>query len=114
MKDKDEIVIEEEIEATGAGVLVLSKPIDVNGEKIKELKYNFDDMTARDKQQAGKLYKKSGNSINVQELDSNYHLYLFAAAVKKENESIDINDILRISAKDSAKAEELARNFFFL
>lgn len=105
---------EEKTIIEGVGTLVLTKPIDVNGEKINELKYNFDDMTARDKQRAGKAFKKSGGGVSVQELDADYHLYLFAAAVAKENASIDINDILRISAKDAAKAEALVRDFFFL
>ncbi|MNH37222.1 hypothetical protein D3C79_980980 [compost metagenome] len=50
----------------------------------------------------------------VQELDSDYHLYLFAAAVKKENPSIEAEDVLRMSAKDSVKAEALVRDFFFI
>lgn len=105
---------EEKTIIEGVGTLLLSKSIDINGEKVTELKYNFDDMTARDKQMAGKAFKKSGCGVSVQELDSDYHLFLFAAAVKKENSSIDINDILRIPAKDAAKAEALVRDFFFL
>jgi hypothetical protein len=105
---------EKETIIEGVGTLVLSKPIDINGEKTNELKYNFDDMTARDKQKAGLAFKKAGGGVSVQELDSDYHLYLFASAVAKENQSIDINDILRISAKDAAKAEALVRDFFFL
>lgn len=92
----------------------LSRPINVNGEEIKELEYNFEDMTARDKAEATKVYKKAGNVVQVAELDPDYHLYLFAAAVKKANPSIEIDDVLRISAKDSGKAEALARDFFFL
>lgn len=95
-------------------VLVLSKPVDINGVAINELKYDFEAMTAWDKQQASKEFKKAGNMISVQELDSDYHLYLFAAAVKKVDSEISIHDILRISARDSAKAEALVRDFFFL
>ncbi len=97
-----------------AEVLKLSKPININGEEVKELKYNFEDMTARDKAEATKAYKKDGNVVSVQELDPEYHLYLFAAAVKKENTSIETEDVLRISAKDSVRAEGLVRDFFFL
>lgn len=94
--------------------LKLAKPIDINGEKVSELTYNFEDMTAREKADATKAYKKDGNMVMVQELDSDYHLYLFAAAVKKENPSIEIEDVLRMNAKDSVKAEALARDFFFI
>lgn len=97
-----------------AEVLKLRKPIDINGEKVSELIYNFEDMTARDKAEATKVYKKGGNVVSVQELDPEYHLYLFAAAVRKENTSIEVEDVLRISAKDSVKAEGLVRDFFFL
>jgi hypothetical protein len=95
-------------------VFKLSKPIDINGEQVSELPYNFEDLTARDKAEATKAYKKAGNVVQVQELDPDYHLYLFAAAVKKENPSIEIEDVLRMSAKDAAKAEALVRDFFFI
>ena len=116
---KKEIAINEEgnevpVLEDGSGVFILRKPIKIDNEDVSSLKYNFDAMTARDKQKAGVAFKKSGGGVSVQELDSDYHLYLFAAAVAKENSSIDINDILRISAKDAAKAEALVRDFFFL
>lgn len=91
----------------------LSKPININGDSVSELSYNMEDMTARDKTEASKVFKKNGNMVMVQEFDSDYHLYLFAAAVKKENPSIEIEDVLRMSAKDSIKAEALVRGFFF-
>ncbi|WP_040948475.1 phage tail assembly protein [Gorillibacterium massiliense] len=94
--------------------LVLNKPILINGEEVRELNCNLEDMTARDKAEATKAFKKAGNMIMVQELDADYHLYLFAAAVHKENSSIEVDDVLRMSAKDSVKAEALVRDFFFL
>jgi hypothetical protein len=96
------------------GALKLSKPILVNGIECKELKIDFDNMTAQDKLNAGKNYKKAGNVISVQELDSDYHLYLFAEAAAKANEGVDTTDVLRMSAKDAAKAERMVRDFFFL
>lgn len=94
--------------------LKLSKPIDVNGVKISELPFNFEDMTARDKSEVTRAFKRAGNVVQVQELDPDYHMYLFAAAVKKADPSIEIDDVLRMSAKDAGKAEALARDFFFL
>jgi hypothetical protein len=95
-------------------VFKLTKSIDINGEKLSELPYNFEDMTARDKSDATKAFKRSGNVVSVQELDPDYHIYLFAAAVKKENSSIEIDDVLRMSARDASKAEGLVRDFFFI
>jgi hypothetical protein len=94
-------------------VLKLSKPVDINGASIKELPYNFEEMTARDKAVATKAFKQAGNVVSVQELDPDYHLYLFAAAAKKANSSVEVEDVLRISAKDATRAEALARDFFF-
>jgi hypothetical protein len=93
----------------------LRKPIMVNGAEVKEIKYDFDNLTAQDKMNAGKAYKKAGNVISVQELDSDYHLFIFAEAVAKVNQDIDQKEIvLLLSAKDSARAEKLVRDFFFL
>ncbi len=94
--------------------LKLSKPIMINGEEVKELTYDFEEMTAQDKLKAGQKYKKAGKVIQVEELDSDYHLYLFVEAVLKANPGMDSTDVLRISAKDSAKAEAKTRDFFFI
>ncbi len=94
--------------------LKLSKPVDINGEKLTELPYDFEEMTARDKIEAGKKMKAAQIPIsNVEELDTDYHLFLFAQAVCKADPSIDINDVLRISAKDAREAGKLARGFFY-
>ncbi len=96
-------------------ILKLRKPIMVNGSEVKEIKYDFDDLTAQDKMNAGKAYKKSGNVISVQELDSDYHLFIFAEAVAKANPDIDQKEVvLLLGAKDAARAEKLVRDFFFL
>ncbi len=93
----------------------LKKPIMVNGSEVNEIKYDFDSLTAQDKMNAGKAYKKSGNVISVQELDSDYHLFIFAEAVAKANPDIDQKEvILLLGAKDAAKAEKMVRDFFFL
>lgn len=94
--------------------LKLSRPIKVNGEEINELSYDFEEMTAKDKLNASKEMKKTGNSVAVEELDPDYHFYLFAQAVQKANKGITIEDVMRISAKDAKKAATLARNFFYI
>lgn len=92
---------------------VLTKPIRINGDETTSLSFNFDELTAQDKVNITKKYKKDGNVPMVQELDSDFHLYLFAAAVRKENPSIEIEDILRMNAQDSIRAEALVRDFFY-
>lgn len=94
--------------------LKLSKPIQIDGKEYNEIPYNLEDFTAKDKMNAGKIYKQDGGVISVQELDADYHLYLFAQAAAKADPAIDITDILRLSAKDSTKAEGIVRNFFFV
>jgi len=97
--------------------LKLTKPLKVIGAKedreITELPYDFENMTARDKLNVGKKMKSDGYPIVMEELDMDYHLYLFAEAVCVADRTIDTADVLRISAKDAQKAAQLARNFFF-
>jgi len=112
--DKQDIANEEATVVAGTGVFNLKKAIDINGEKVSKMKYNFEDMTAKNKQRATIAYKKAGNGMGMQEFDPDYHLYLFATAVEKENPNIDINDIFRMSAKDAIRAGNLVRDFFFL
>lgn len=107
-KDASEEVEEEE------NVLKLEKPIKINGKTVDRLPYDFEGMTARDKLRVGKHMKKDGIPISVEDIDGDYHTYLFAAAVCKADPSIDLKDVLRISAKDSRMGSKLARDFFYL
>ncbi|WP_041272387.1 hypothetical protein [Desulfitobacterium hafniense] len=91
----------------------LSKPIMIDGKEVKELPFDFENMTAKDKLNAGRKMKTDGIPNNVEELDTDYHLYLFAEAVCKADSSIETADVLRISAKDARKAAAVARNFFY-
>lgn len=103
----------EMIEELKKKVLVLTKPIMINGEEVKELAYDFENMTARDKINVGKRIKSDGIPVSVEELDTDYHLYLFAGAVVKADSSIDISDVMRLSARDAQKGASIARNFFY-
>jgi hypothetical protein len=98
-------------------VLILSKPLKVSTAdqdiEIKELEYDFENMTAKDKINVGKRIKADGIPVSVEEIDTDYHFYLFAAAVSKANPAIDISDVLRISAKDAREGARLARDFFY-
>lgn len=104
----------EMVEVLNTQVLTLRKPIMINGVEVKELTYDFDSMTARDKINVGKRIKADGVPVSVEEFDSDYHTYLFAGAVVKVNPDMDISDVLRLSAKDIQKGAALARDFFYL
>ncbi|MDA3732037.1 hypothetical protein PBV87_11145 [Niameybacter massiliensis] len=104
----------EMVEVLNTHVLTLRKPIMINGNEAKELTYDFENMTARDKLNAGRRIKADGIPVSVEEIDTDYHMYLFAAAVVKANPEMDISDVLRISAKDIQKGASLARDFFYI
>lgn len=97
--------------------LKLSKPIKIFGanqdRELTELPYDFENMTAKDKMNAGKKMKQDGIPSNMEEMDTDYHFYLFAEAVRVADRTIDTADVFGISAKDSQKASSLARSFFF-
>jgi hypothetical protein len=94
-------------------VLKLSKPIMVDGKEVNELPYDFENMTARDKLNVGKRIKLDAVPVSIEEIDTDYHFYLFAGAVVKANSEIDTSDVLRISAKDASRGAGLARDFFY-
>lgn len=100
-----------------AEVLKLSKPIKISvadGDiEMKELPYDFDSLTAKDKLNAGKKMRAAGYAPTVEEIDTDYQLFLFAEAVCKADPKIDATDVMRISAKDAQKASSLARRFFY-
>lgn len=94
--------------------LKLSKPVEINGEEYTEIPYDFESMTIRDKMNASKRMKSDGIPMsNIEELDPDHHIYLFAQAVSKADPSIDISDIMRIDARVGVKGGRLARSFFY-
>lgn len=86
----------------------------IDDRQVSELPFDFESMTARDLLQVGKDMKVSGHPVTVQEIDADYHLYLFAQAVVRADSSVAITDVLRISAKDATRGAGLARDFFYL
>ncbi|KPU42158.1 hypothetical protein OXPF_39370 [Oxobacter pfennigii] len=94
--------------------LKLKVPIDINGETVNEIPYDFDVLTAKDKINVGKKFKAAGFTGSVQELDPDYHLFIFAEAVIKADKNITEQDVMRMSMKDTITASSLVRNYFFL
>lgn len=115
-ENKNALVVADEIKGDEENkkVIVLTKPIKINGVEVKKLPYDFDNMTAKDKINIGKRIKQDGIPISVEELDSDYHFYLFAGAVVKANPSYDISDVMRLSAKDAREGSMKARDFFYI
>lgn len=96
--------------------LKLAKPIDVNGEKVAELPYDFDAMTAADKLAVSREMAANGYALATsEEFDPVYHSFLFAKSVEAASGGkITVQDVLRISAKDMKKGGVFARSFFYL
>jgi hypothetical protein len=116
MKVQKELMGENEVMANipyGQQVFKLSRPIMVDGSEVHELKYDFDALTAFDKLQVGKASRAMGLTVSIPELDSDYHLCIFAKTCQKANKALEMADVFRMSAKDSVIASNLVRNFFY-
>ena len=96
--------------------LALKNPIFIDGIEVEELPYNFDAMTAKDRMNVVVDMHQSGTTIiQVEDLDPNYHLFLFAKAVEcASGQKIATADVLRCSALDASRAGRTARDFFYL
>ena len=93
-------------------ILKLRKPLLVNGKEKKELKYDFEELTAQDMDRAGKYLKDDGSYINVAELDAGYHYKIFCIAVMKQDPEISVTDMSRLSGVDYLTASRRSRDFF--
>lgn len=93
-----------------AETLKLYKPITVDGNEMKELEYDFDNITGVAMESAKKMLIQNGIvSNNMSEMDSSFHAAVFSIAA-----GIDYNDMQRLHGRDYMKAANLVRNFFFL
>lgn len=104
---KDINIAEEEIKET---VLKLKKTVLIDGEEVKEVKYDFESLTGKHVDAAFKEARKNGYMITgAYEMDPIIGGYMFAQAA-----GIDYSDLERFSAKDFAKAGSLGRDFFIV
>lgn len=93
----------------------LNVPIMINNREFKEIEYNFDALNTKDLSGATKLMSQYDMiKLTPQELDHDYHFFLFVKAVQKVNPAIACSDLMRMNAKDGLQARSLARKFFFL
>jgi uncharacterized protein (DUF1015 family) len=92
--------------------LVLKTSIKIDGQDVKEIKYDFENLSQRDMAEAEKRMTGNGQmSMTLEEMNYSWHSYLFAAAAAKANEGTDISDYMRITGTDALRARKLARNF---
>ncbi len=95
----------------GKGRLELEKPIIAGDKEIKELVYDFTELTGLDYTEA--MDSGLGAGRNLSGLGYRQGLSLFAKAAAICNEGLDMQDIVsRIGATDAAEAVELASIFF--
>lgn len=98
------------------GVIKLNNLLEVNGKKVKELKYDTDAITAThfaeaDARKMKASGAKSGNLSGAVELDYSFHLYLGFAAIVAVNPEIDFSDLERIKGGDVIEVMKVGRNF---
>lgn len=88
--------------------LVLSKEVEINGEKVNEIEYDFENLTGEAIENAMKTMQKTGYIPAVQEVDPILHAHIFADAA-----GLDYLDIKKLPMKDYLKVSGEVRNFFF-
>ncbi len=95
--------------------LTLKKPIMVNGEEVKELTYDANEIdgvlfaTAESKKKAA-----AGQNLSISpaaEFDYGLHLYLGYAAIIAVNPSIDWSDLERVKGRDIMEIMKIGRSF---
>lgn len=98
------------------GVLVLTNPITVDGEKVTSLKYDANEITGAMFAEAQNARDRASGSKSVSvllEVDHAMHLFFGYAAIKAVNPSIDYSDLERLKGADTMKAQRIGRNFIF-
>lgn len=95
--------------------ITLKKPIMVNGEEVKELTYDANEIngmlfaTAESKKKAA-----AGQNMSISpaaEFDFALHLYLGFAAIIAVNPSIDWSDLERVKGHDNVAIMKIGRSF---
>lgn len=88
-------------------VLKLKKPVMIDGENKTEITYDLDSLTGADVELVYNQLKKKGIAVGAIEIDTSYHMAIFAQAA-----GIDYEDVKRMSAKDCKNAVVAVRAFF--
>lgn len=99
--------------------LVLRNPIVVNGKTLKELEYDFNEITCEQYTMAYNYADAKTMQVTqlgrpaaaVMEQNGSLHMYLGMAAIMAINKEIDIVDLERIKGIDIIEVAKLGRNF---
>lgn len=90
----------------------LKNPIKVNNEEVKEIKFDFEQLTVEDFCRASaKKVKSMDGTLTLQECDSALHLYITFYAILRCNPTFDIMDLERIKGVDLMRLSQIGRNF---
>lgn len=96
--------------------LILANPILINGEKVRELTYDIDEITGSlfaeaDAKKMSASGSRGGNLAGAPEIDYSMHLYLGYAAIIAVNPSYDWEDLKRIKGHDNMAILRIGRSF---
>ena len=93
--------------------LKLSRPIQLEGQELRELPYDFEKLTAADIHEVSRYLKARGIAVPLSPaVDVDFQLGLFAQAVKACGLDFYFADALRLSAMDGMTAATLTQIFF--
>lgn len=93
----------------------LSHPIMIDGQPVKDLAYDTDEITIGLQAKAEAEAKKASGSdtgLKFQENDYTYHTYLGMAAILAVNPAYDWADLKRVKGRDINKLSQIGRNYF--
>ena len=101
----------EAISILSKGRIKLYKPFIADDEEIKELVYDFENLSGLEMAKA--MDRGSQNGGNAFRITQEQALELFIASAGKETEGVDAEDVRRgLSSVDTVKAVQLAAVFF--
>ncbi|MBN1048708.1 phage tail assembly protein [Clostridium botulinum] len=99
---------EKELIVQSVGELMLKKTVLIDGNEVKKINYDFDELTGEDIETVFKDAIRSGYMVSSSyELDPVIGGRMFAQAA-----GLDFNDIKRLKLKDYTEAAGIARAFF--
>ena len=92
----------------------LSEPLMINGQKVTELSYDVNEITAGQFCEAEALrFAAAGNktSLTVCEFDHGFHLYLGMMAIIAVMPHVDVLDLERLKGRDMVQVMKIGQNF---
>ncbi|MBQ9000264.1 MAG: hypothetical protein IJ087_00225 [Eggerthellaceae bacterium] len=96
--------------------IFLKTPILIDGERVRELSYDIDEISAHqfidaENRAASRAMMLGTPPASVAELDAGFHVYLGIMAVIAVNPGYTVEDIERVKGPDVTKLMKVGRNF---